>query len=345
MVRSRLRKTLWWTWWVNQSKINSVRWSFSICHFLALCEKFSFDLFFPFGLWKANKKFYGGWWRTAWGEFLWNFRIKCVSYLSIFLKILNFSEILYFVIKNSNFNQILNIEVQKIISKLQISRFKKEKLIPKILPTKAVIPFWFHVFFFPVSFNENKKKSNKSNRKKAKRDTLSPVFKFFPSRSSTPGGKVFFPNSPCPSPTPIFQQLYLALAHVDQMSPDTMRLLLQPHKIKRSNSYTSVSNEGQSPSASRRQSYPQGKPDSTAIATKKSERFSLILVEFYLLRSFLEFVSVVDIREKAKASPRDICGLLAFFYSLFKWRSRWWKTFGQKRKKNRFTNFCAILFS
>lgn len=93
--------------------------------------------------------------------------------------------------------------------------------------------------------------------------SLSPLLKLLPINASfddTDGQikKNIFPNSPCPSPTPIFQQLYLALANWDRLvseSPDSRCLILQSdytdcdsakEKIIRSNSLaSSVSNNGE----------------------------------------------------------------------------------------------------
>lgn len=100
---------------------------------------------------------------------------------------------------------------------------------------------------------------------KVKSDTLSPLLKFFPSRAGTPAGKIFFPNSPCPSPTPLFQQLYLALAHFDRVSPDVKRLVSKKEsgneKMQRSSSFSSLALEELSPSVLRRKSCPSGKPN------------------------------------------------------------------------------------
>lgn len=96
---------------------------------------------------------------------------------------------------------------------------------------------------------------------KAKSDNLSPLLRYFPTRAAPPAGKIFFPNSPCPSPTPVFQQLYMALAHFDRLPAEVVRSLLKPGEGKvasRSNSFSV--NEEQSPSLPRRQSYPVGKP-------------------------------------------------------------------------------------
>ena len=74
------------------------------------------------------------------------------------------------------------------------------------------------------------------------------MLKLFPS-NFTParragGSTVFFPNSPCPSPTPIFQQLYLALSHWDRLlaeSPDLLKehsaLDVNVNGLQRSNSF------------------------------------------------------------------------------------------------------------
>lgn len=122
---------------------------------------------------------------------------------------------------------------------------------------------WFYRNFFSV-WIENLK---------AKSDTLSPLLKLLPSRSSTPAGKVFFPNSPCPSPTPFFQKIYMALAHLDRMSPDLFRMmprLDEGSPLQRSNSLSSVEKSGQSPTMNRRQSYPLGLPHVRIMADAKS---------------------------------------------------------------------------
>lgn len=97
------------------------------------------------------------------------------------------------------------------------------------------------------------------------------MLKLFPS-NLTPdrragGSTVFFPNSPCPSPTPIFQQLYLALSHWDRLlaeSPDLMlnepgALDVNANGLQRSNSYNhSIDSDmivTKSP-VNRRRSYP-----------------------------------------------------------------------------------------
>lgn len=96
---------------------------------------------------------------------------------------------------------------------------------------------------------------------KAKRDALSPLLKFFPSRAGTPAGKIFFPNSPCPSPTPIFQQLYMALAQYERLPPDVVGLLPDDEWVmQKSNSFSNIASEAQSPSTVRRRSYPLGNP-------------------------------------------------------------------------------------
>lgn len=61
--------------------------------------------------------------------------------------------------------------------------------------------------------------------------SLSPLFKFLSINTSNDESdvksscKILFPNSPCPSPTPIFQQLYLALANWERLSesPDYLK--------------------------------------------------------------------------------------------------------------------------
>lgn len=75
------------------------------------------------------------------------------------------------------------------------------------------------------------------------------MLKLFPSHLTPDrragGSTVFFPNSPCPSPTPIFQQLYLALSHWDRLlaeSPDlslneSSALDVNANGLQRSNSY------------------------------------------------------------------------------------------------------------
>jgi hypothetical protein len=108
---------------------------------------------------------------------------------------------------------------------------------------------------------------------KAKSNTLSPMLKFFSSRDASPVGKIFFPNSPCPSPTPIFQQLYMALAHFERLSPDMVKLMPKHDDrklLQRSSSYDSLSNDEHSSETIRRQSYPLGKPYSRIISDKKS---------------------------------------------------------------------------
>lgn len=62
--------------------------------------------------------------------------------------------------------------------------------------------------------------------------SLSPLLKFLSINTSNDESdvksscKILFPNSPCPSPTPIFQQLYLALANWERLSesPDCSKL-------------------------------------------------------------------------------------------------------------------------
>lgn len=98
--------------------------------------------------------------------------------------------------------------------------------------------------------------SHHTRHPKAKSDSLSPLPKLFP---------VFVPNSPCPSPTPLFQQLYLALAHYERMPADMAQLMSKADDGKvtmhRRNSCSSAgTEEGHSPLIRRRQSYPQGKP-------------------------------------------------------------------------------------
>jgi hypothetical protein len=82
------------------------------------------------------------------------------------------------------------------------------------------------------------------------------LLKFLPSRAGTPAGKIFFPNSPCPSPTPFFQRIYMALAHVEQFSPELVKMIPKTDEMQRRNSFTSVGSAQQSPESIRRQSYP-----------------------------------------------------------------------------------------
>lgn len=102
------------------------------------------------------------------------------------------------------------------------------------------------------------------------KSTLSPLLNLlvpsssssYSSRASTPTVRkpqIFFPNSPCPSPTPLFQQLYMALAHFERMSPDFLTLLKGNDLgklVNRRNSLTNVSADEESPSACRRKSFP-----------------------------------------------------------------------------------------
>jgi len=96
---------------------------------------------------------------------------------------------------------------------------------------------------------------------------LSPLLRVFVSRAATPAniGKVFFPQSPCPSPTPIFQQLYQALGQIDRMtqeSPD-VHLSVDYNKdkiVQRSSSFTNVNETAIEPRNNRRQSYPLNFP-------------------------------------------------------------------------------------
>lgn len=82
-------------------------------------------------------------------------------------------------------------------------------------------------------------------------DKLSPFLRVFSPRPSNSGipllaaKKIFFPQSPCPSPTPVFQQLYMALANFDRLtqeSPDATSTLFdfKSSPNKRSNSMSSV---------------------------------------------------------------------------------------------------------
>lgn len=133
-------------------------------------------------------------------------------------------------------------------------------------PLNLVVNFWFICacktisFLFPSVFSFVSVLTHQ-----AKSDTLSPLLKFFPSRAGTPAGKIFFPNSPCPSPTPLFQQLYLALAHFDRLTPEVKKLVANADtgiaKTQRSSSFSSLALEELSPSVIRRQSCPSGKPN------------------------------------------------------------------------------------
>ncbi|XP_070490989.1 oxysterol-binding protein-related protein 8 isoform X3 [Chironomus tepperi] len=92
---------------------------------------------------------------------------------------------------------------------------------------------------------------------------LSPLLRIFASRAATPAtiGKTFFPQSPCPSPTPLFQQLYQALGQIERMtqeSPDAyLSVDYNTEKIvQRSNSFTNVIENAVESGHNRRQSYP-----------------------------------------------------------------------------------------
>lgn len=91
---------------------------------------------------------------------------------------------------------------------------------------------------------------------------MSPLLRIFASRSATPVGKIFFPSSPCPSPTPLFQQLYQAIGQIDRMTQESPEALLTISRdkekvIQRSNSFTMKANENAIECVNnRRQSYP-----------------------------------------------------------------------------------------
>lgn len=104
-----------------------------------------------------------------------------------------------------------------------------------------------------------------------------------------------------------------------------------------------MSNEGQSPSAGRRQSYPQGKPESTAIAIKKSERFSAESRRF-LSPSLISRVSVVDIREKAK-HPLGTFVVRLLFLIRFSNDAHDETHLARHEENFCLSKFCAILFS
>lgn len=94
---------------------------------------------------------------------------------------------------------------------------------------------------------------------------MSPLLKLMPSsRAGTPAGKIFFPNSPCPSPTPFFQKIYMALSNFDRLSPEVVKLLPRVEETRplpRRNSFASINSDSRSPSYARRLSYPLGKPN------------------------------------------------------------------------------------
>jgi hypothetical protein len=86
--------------------------------------------------------------------------------------------------------------------------------------------------------------------------------------ASAASKKIFFPQSPCPSPTPVFQQLYMAISQFDRLvrqeSPDIFTLMEKSPKM-RSNSMSNVIVGGNNHNIadnerelmnSRRQSYP-----------------------------------------------------------------------------------------
>lgn len=95
------------------------------------------------------------------------------------------------------------------------------------------------------------------------------MLKLFPS-NLTPDRRstIFFPNSPCPSPTPIFQQLYLALSHWDRLLAESPDLLKQSSELdvnananglQRSNSFNhniDSDKSGTKSPVNRRRSYP-----------------------------------------------------------------------------------------
>lgn len=92
---------------------------------------------------------------------------------------------------------------------------------------------------------------------------MSPLLRIFASRAATPAniGKIFFPQSPCPSPTPLFQQLYQALGQIDRMTQESPDAYLsvdynQEKVVQRSNSFTNVNVTAVESGNNRRQSYP-----------------------------------------------------------------------------------------
>lgn len=76
---------------------------------------------------------------------------------------------------------------------------------------------------------------------------------------------MFFPHSPCPSPTPtpLFQQIYQALGQIDRLTQDSPEALLsigdvekEKKLLQRSNSFSSANETAVETGNNRRQSYP-----------------------------------------------------------------------------------------
>lgn len=89
------------------------------------------------------------------------------------------------------------------------------------------------------------------------------VFTPRPNNIVIAGKKIYFPQSPCPSPTPAFQQLYMALAHIERLtqeSPENLTsTIFNDFTEKRRSSMSSTTlakNDNNERTNMRRQSYP-----------------------------------------------------------------------------------------
>lgn len=112
--------------------------------------------------------------------------------------------------------------------------------------------------------------------------------------ASSASKKIFFPQSPCPSPTPVFQQLYMALSHFDRLvrqeSPDILKFMNEQMSPKmRSNSMSNVIDRNNSKNDNerelmnnRRQSYPMSL---SSVLISKESRGSNCSCELYLVVS------------------------------------------------------------
>lgn len=99
-----------------------------------------------------------------------------------------------------------------------------------------------------------------------KEDKFSPFLRVFSTRPNSiamTGKKIYFPQSPCPSPTPVFQQLYMTLNQIERLTQSTddgitstVFNLKMSNQRRNSMSSTVVNNDINERTNLRRKSYP-----------------------------------------------------------------------------------------